>query len=72
MAEATTEATSKKIPLVGVRFDAQPPARLVHLDTTIEAGCEGALPADVAEELAANPHVPVTLLDHIPEPEKED
>lgn len=53
-----------------VRFDARPPAELVAGDVTIPAGGEDELPADLARELAANPHVEVTILDAAPADEK--
>lgn len=46
-----------------VRFNARPPARLVAGAVIVEAGAEGVLPAALAEELAANPHTGVELLD---------
>lgn len=55
-----------------VRFGARAPARLVAGGTIIEAGCEGDLPAELAEELAANPHVDVVLLDPAEEDEEEE
>lgn len=62
MAKATTRR---------VRFTARPPARLEAGGVFIEAGAEGVLPADLAEELEANPHVDVELLDDPAEPEEE-
>lgn len=56
-----------------VRFTARPPARLEAGGIVLEAGSEGELPAELAEELAANPHVDVVLLaDPATEAEEEE
>lgn len=49
--------------MLRVRFDARPPAELIAGDVKIVAGATGELPAEVARELAANPNVPLVLLD---------
>lgn len=55
-----------------VRFDARPPARLEAGGIVLEAGAEGELPEELAEELAAHPAVPVVILADPAEPEEEE
>lgn len=66
--EVVAEAKTRR-----VRFIARPPARLEAGGIVLEAGAEGVLPAELAEELAANPHTDVVILaDPATEPEKEE